>query len=211
VDLTQRDIYVMNADGSNETRLTSEPLEDSFPTWSADSSTIAFTTNRDAACFSSSCYSIYVMNADGTDQHLLTGNHGGDFDPGWSPDGSKIAFISYRDGNYEIYTISPDGSGETRVTNNAASDISFAWSPDSSELAVGRDIGQGEIYLASPDGAGERLLTTGADPAWQPLVRSAFASATEFCRAQREAVGQTAFKERYGRGALRTCVVQAGD
>jgi hypothetical protein len=39
------EIYVMNADGTAESRLTNDPAGDSFPTWSPDGSRIAFTRN----------------------------------------------------------------------------------------------------------------------------------------------------------------------
>jgi Tol biopolymer transport system component len=71
-----QDVYVMNADGSNEQRLTSWPGFDSFPVWSPDGSWIAFASDRDASpeqlqaiqvdgAFTN--ISIYVMRADGSD------------------------------------------------------------------------------------------------------------------------------------------------
>ena len=53
------EIYSMNADGSDQTRLTSHPSADAFPAWSPDGDRIAFTSNRDGK------FEIYVMNADG--------------------------------------------------------------------------------------------------------------------------------------------------
>jgi Tol biopolymer transport system component len=71
-----QDVYVMNADGSNEQRLTSWPGFDSFPVWSPDGSWIAFASDRDASpeqrqaiqadgAFTN--ISMYVMRADGSD------------------------------------------------------------------------------------------------------------------------------------------------
>jgi dipeptidyl aminopeptidase/acylaminoacyl peptidase len=58
--MTSRDgnneIYVMNADGSNQTRLTTNSVDDEFPAWSPDGAKIAFFSNRDGN------YEIYVMN-----------------------------------------------------------------------------------------------------------------------------------------------------
>ena len=46
---TTHEIYVMNADGSNQTRLTNNPADDFYPSFSGDGSKIAFVSNRDGA------------------------------------------------------------------------------------------------------------------------------------------------------------------
>ncbi len=56
------EIYVMNADGSNQTRLTNNSFIDTAPTWSPDGSKILFTTQRAGQP------ALYVMNADGSNQ-----------------------------------------------------------------------------------------------------------------------------------------------
>jgi len=81
---------VMDADGSNQTRLTRDPADDSGPAWSPDGSRIAFMSYRDRND------EIYVMDADGSNQTRLTRDLANDIGPAWSPDGSRIAFESYR-------------------------------------------------------------------------------------------------------------------
>ena len=41
------EIYIMDANGSNQTRLTNNPADDSEPSFNGDGSKIAFTSNRD--------------------------------------------------------------------------------------------------------------------------------------------------------------------
>ena len=86
----------MDADGSNQTRLTNNQASDFFPSFSPDGSKIAFTSNRDGS------YEIYVMNADGSNQTRLTNDPADDDDPSFSGDGSKIAFYSNRDGSFRF-------------------------------------------------------------------------------------------------------------
>ena len=70
------DIWVMNADGSGKSRLTSDPWADSEPAWSPDGSEIAFTHRRnetDPHTYVLNAPSdVYVMNADGSDVRNLT-------------------------------------------------------------------------------------------------------------------------------------------
>jgi VCBS repeat-containing protein len=69
------EIYVMNADGTNPTRLTNNAATDVDPTFSPDGSKIAFYSNRDGD------NEIYVMNSDGTNQTRLTNNSASDVQP----------------------------------------------------------------------------------------------------------------------------------
>jgi WD40 repeat protein len=174
VDLGE--IYTMNADGTAQTRLTTNSVIDDQPNWSSDGTKIAFPTRRDGNL------EIYAMNADGTSPTRLTTNSATDEDPAWSPDGTRIAFQSTRNGIEEIYVMNADGSNQTRVTNNSVADYSPNWSPDGRKLAFTseRD-GFPEIYTMNVDGtAPTRLTNNGAiedQPNWSPDgTKIAFAS-----------------------------------
>jgi len=164
------EIYVMNADGSDQTNLTNNPANDANAAWSADGAKIAFTRNSDHP---NCCRDdIYVMNADGSGQTGLTTGPGSHFRPTWSPDGTKIAFDTGRDG--EIYVMNADGSGQTNITNDPATDVSPAWSPDGTKIVFSGLRGgvPADIYVMNADGSGVIPLTDdpggAARPNWSP-------------------------------------------
>ena len=173
------EIYLMNADGSAQTRLTENKAHDFSPAWSPDGKKIAFTSDRDdpnpVRCFPNCNENLYVMNADGTAQTRLTDTPALESHPDWSPDGDWISFDADRngDGKGEIYIIRPDGSGERQLTDGQADDRWADWSPDGKRMAFSskRD-GNFEIYVMNADGTGQQRLTDNSQddymPDWSP-------------------------------------------
>jgi len=94
-----REIFVVNSDGSGLLQLTSNTASDQFPSISGDGSKIAFYSNVDGD------YEIFVINSDGTGLLQLTSNTAWDGHPSISGDGSKIAFFSNVDGDHEIFVV----------------------------------------------------------------------------------------------------------
>jgi Tol biopolymer transport system component len=165
------DIYVMNADGSGVTRLTSDtaPDYDWSPTWSPDGSKIAFWRGRQSV---GGVEEIFVMSADGSGLRRLT-SIPPNRNPQWAPDGSKIAFVTVRDWNSEIFVINADGSGLRNLTNNPANEDAPAWSPDGTKIAFTSDRdANGEIYVMNADGSSPTRFTNDdawdGDPIWSP-------------------------------------------
>ncbi len=165
------DIFVMDLDGSNQTRLTTSLAYDDQPKWSPDGSKIVFMSGRDGN------FEIYSMNADGSNQTRLTNNPAADGFPAWSPNGTKIAFVSgdlNNPGTFEIFVMNADGSNRTRLTNDALVDGVPAWSPDSSKIVFMSgttsvfDPNSFEIFVMNADGSNRTRLTTNAIADGQP-------------------------------------------
>ena len=123
------EIYKMDADGMNQTRLTNNNSSDTVPSWSPDGSLIAYTSNITGD------NEIWVMDTDGLNQTNLTDNPAEDSMATWSPDASEIAFDSDRNGDKEIYVMdAADGGNQTPLTSNVADDSNPDWSSDLSPV-----------------------------------------------------------------------------
>jgi TolB protein len=161
-------IWIMNADGSYRTYLTSSPDWETDPAVSPDGSKIAYTRGE-----TTGANDIWVMNQYGGGQTNLTPEPGQDEQAAWSPDGSKIAYESSRAGNWEIWVMNADGSGQTNLSQHAGEDADPTWSPDGSKIAFRsyRD-GNSEIYVMNADGSGQTNLTQSSaietNPDWSP-------------------------------------------
>jgi Tol biopolymer transport system component len=190
------DIYRLNTDGTNRENLTNTPeLLEAYPAWSPDGTQIAF--SREVGFR----WDIYTMHADGSGDPLrLTAGFG----PNWSPDGSKIAFENF----VGLTTINAGGGGEAQITSVVDPDNydkTPAWSPDGTKIVFDRGLGGGRdqyLYTINSDGSGATEISSySGDPDWQPLPgpqRKDYKNDAQFCRAEREFLGDAAFANKYG-------------
>jgi TolB protein len=151
-------LYVMNADGSGQTKLSNalSPIE--TLRWSPDGTKILFEASPDQLNFYWA-----IINADGSGERPLFGDQRGD-DPVWSPDGTKITFVGAEDTRFEgdIYVMNADGSGRTNLSNNPRRDLTPQWSPDGTKIAfVSTLSGIPTIYVMNADGSEQKPLTNG--------------------------------------------------
>ncbi len=162
-------IYIMNANGSGLSKLTSSGTA-TGPTFAKGGAKMAFSQAVNGA------QELYTMRPDGSAKTRLTNNADTDDYPAFSPDGTKIAFKSNRGGDgvnqpsgdpdNEIWVMKAAPESATnipvRLTNNDATDADPNWSPDGSKIvfASGRADSDGDIYIMNADGTGQKRLTT---------------------------------------------------
>jgi hypothetical protein len=170
---SDRDIWVMNANGSGQQNITNTPDTVEFnPDWSPDGSKIVFLflpPQRPADY-------IAVMDANGVGRDTIFTSPPGMSnvgDPRWSPDGTKIAFSA--DENEKrilrthVYVIDTSGSNLTQLTPSGQDYWYHDWSPDGNKFAlVG---GSGGISVMDANGSNLVGLPTdisASDPVWSP-------------------------------------------
>ena len=106
------EIYVMDAAGRNQTRLTRRDVEDRFPLWSPDRRRIAF------ASLVGGTWELWVMDADGTKQKRLASHIVVKSTRGWSRDNKRIAFAAGADSNVDIHTVDATSGEVKRLTTS---------------------------------------------------------------------------------------------
>lgn len=126
------EIYVMNADSSEQKLIFGDRAMSVNPAWSPDGKTLVFSNDREEGRIGN--FELYSINLDGGPERRLTNRPRYDINPAFSPDGTRIAFESYADGNPEIYLMNADGSGLLRLTRDLGNDHYPHWSPDGKKI-----------------------------------------------------------------------------
>lgn len=129
-----RDIWVVNADGTELTRLTTDPGEDYYPSWTPDGR-IVFMTERVAA--DKVWNEVRVIDVDGGQETTLFTDvaHGGPFY--WSPEGNRIALHSQlASDNFDVFVATigePPGEEPAPRAEEAAPQVKEAEAPAAEE------------------------------------------------------------------------------
>ena len=129
------DLFVANADGTSERRVTDDPGDDWSPAWSPDGNQLAFTSDR------SGNDDVWIVPAAGGAAVQISREPGADQVPVWSPDGKRLAFVSDRTSDVEVWSMAADGSDARNLSRSSGTDDgrwSIGWSVDGSRLVYAR-------------------------------------------------------------------------
>lgn len=115
----EQGLYVMNADGSEQTLVGPGKFSPETPSWSPGGKRIAFLSGR----------AIHTVRPDGRRHKRVARGHNDE--PQWSPDGRSIVFRGRARNQYDIYVMLASGANATNVTDTPRPvlEASPAWSP----------------------------------------------------------------------------------
>jgi len=153
------DVWVMNANGSDQRQLTFDSADAATPSWSPDGTRIAYTNSE-----SGTENIVVIALAGGVLPLTVAGGTGNQDLPVWSPDGSRIIFEDDTVGG--LSSVGATGAGRAPFLSDAAQPD---WSPDGTRLVVRRtDLLR--LHVVNADGSGGATLANGPGvrPAWAP-------------------------------------------
>lgn len=166
-----KEIYLVDSDGQNVTRLTSDGSIALSPAWSPDGSRIAYASYRSGGLV------LYERSLATGQDRVVSDRDGLNITPAYAPDGRTIAFATSAAGNTEIATVGPGGLRQQTRARRAAS-LSPTYAPDGGRIAFVSDrLGEPQIYVMELGGEprliseytyGRRGYSTSPD--WSPTA-----------------------------------------
>ena len=173
------DIYAINPDGKNETRLTMNPgangeyTDNAAPRYNRDRTMIAFVSTKNNA---RKLYNIFFMDLATRKTAQITTGDLNISSVDWSADDNRLVFAGVDEkGLQQVHVVNMDGTGFTRLTTGPSEHMSPIWSPRGDLIAFVEFMpgaGSSHIRVMDPAGGNQRKLTTDdalhANPSWSP-------------------------------------------
>ncbi len=163
------DIYLANADGSNQRQLVGGRNDQAEPDWSPDAQRIAY--HSDGA----GNYDIWVVDADGRHNHPITSSATDERAPDWSPDGQQIVYRrgGASNGDGELWVMDAGGGSQHQLGESLVLGRAPVWSPDGRQVVfMSERSGAWQVYLFDPGSGDVRRLSNCSThcrfPSWSP-------------------------------------------
>ena len=160
-------LAIMDFDGANHSYVTQGDSVVVTPSWSPDSSRIAYTS------FTDGYPQVRLVDLSRNNDRLLAQGTAMSFAPAFSPDGERIAFAMAVAGNTDVYAMPVDAAFPQKLTTSPAIDTSPSYSPDGRRIAFVSDrSGSPQLYVMDSDGSNQRRISFGrgeyGSPVWSP-------------------------------------------
>ncbi|MCM2266869.1 MAG: DPP IV N-terminal domain-containing protein [Elusimicrobiales bacterium] len=162
----RKEIYIVDYDGANLTRLTSDNSINLLPRWSADASRIYYTTYRWGNP------DMFEIDLKAGKIRPFTTFQGLNIPGGFSPDGLTMVMTLSRGDDPSIYTLNVVTKQLKRLLKGFGVSSSPTWSPDGTQVAFVSDrSGNPQIYVLDVATGKNRRLTRlnwCDSPSWSP-------------------------------------------
>jgi Tol biopolymer transport system component len=173
------DLYAVDPDGKNETRLTMNPgpngkyVDNAAPRYNRDRTLIAFVSTKN---HERSLYNIFLMDLATGKTARITNGDLNITSVDWSADDSRLVFAGADEkGLQQVHVVNMDGTGFARLTTGPSEHMNPMWSPRGDLIACVQfapGSKSSHIYVMDPTGRDQRQLTSDdtlhANPSWSP-------------------------------------------
>jgi TolB protein len=166
-----KEIYLVDSDGENVQRVTTDGSLALSPAWSPEGTKLAYTSYRSGRPL------LYERDLRAGRDRVLSDRQGVNMSPAYSPDGQTVAFGTSAGGNTEVATMRAQGGGlQQQTRGNRYDSLSPTFSPDGRQIAfVSNRLGEPHVYVM-PVGGQARLVSEYAygtsgyntSPDWSP-------------------------------------------
>lgn len=169
-----KEIYLVDSDGDNVQRLTSDGSIALSPGWSPDGRYIAYTSYRSGRPL------LYERDLRSGRDRLLSDRDGVNITPSYSPDGRLVGFATTVTGNTEVATYDRQRNCclQQQTRGRRFDSLSPTFSPDGRQIAfVSNRLGEPHVYVMSLGGGDARIISEyvyggrgyNTSPDWSPL------------------------------------------
>lgn len=170
-----KEVYIMDWDGENMTKVTNHRTVAVSPAWSPDGKKIAYTAYVQRAKTGKRNPDLFIYDISKDERWLASYKTGLNSGVAFMPDNRSILLTLSQNINPDIYQMTFDGKVLNKLTNGpvGAMNVEPSPSPDGSRVVFSSNrSGDATIYMMNIDGSNQkRIISVGkynSSPAWSP-------------------------------------------